>query len=80
MHAQLHIVLLEVLGERSRSRYLTENPGVTLDEAQIVVTALAGLRGEEPRIALLASVAAAHARLLTDVEKAIRQELGARAA
>jgi hypothetical protein len=48
---------------------------VTLEETQLVVSALGGLRSEEPRQALLTLVAVAHSRQLRDVEDAVKRAL-----
>jgi hypothetical protein len=47
---------------RWAARYFTEVSGVDIDEAQLLVTALGGLRAADPRASLLALVALCHCR------------------
>jgi hypothetical protein len=66
---------------RWAARYLTEVPGVELAEAQLLLTALGGLRAEDPRAALLTLVALCHGRReLEQLERVFRRALAPAAA
>jgi hypothetical protein len=54
---------------------MTEVPGVDIGEAQLLVTALGGLRSEDRRASLLALVALSRQHRLKDVEAAFRRAL-----
>jgi hypothetical protein len=63
------------------ARYFNEVPGVDIDEAQLLVTALGGLRAEDPRAALLTLVALCHGRgELEQLERVFRDALRGRPA
>jgi hypothetical protein len=58
------------------ARYFTEVSGVDIDEAQLLVTALGGLRAADARASLLALVAISHRRReLEQLERVFRSAL-----
>jgi hypothetical protein len=62
-----------------RRRYLAEVGRVDIDEAQLLVTALGGLRASDPRASLLALVAICRRRReLEQLERVFRRALAAR--
>jgi hypothetical protein len=60
---------------RWAARYLNEVPGVDIDEAQLLVTALGGLRASNPRASLLALVALCHGPGREPIEDVFRRAL-----
>jgi hypothetical protein len=64
---------------RWAARYFNEVPGVDIDEAQLLLTALGGLRVADPRALLLALVALCHRRReLEQLERVFRRALQSR--
>jgi hypothetical protein len=60
---------------RWAARYITEVQRVDVDEAALLVTALSGLRREDPRASVLTLVAICHGRGLEQVEAAFNRGL-----
>jgi hypothetical protein len=61
---------------RRAARYALEQANVTLDEAQLVLTGLAGLRQPDRKAPALALIAVFSARKRPDLERPFRRLLG----
>jgi hypothetical protein len=73
--AEQHGPSFERWAGRWAARYALEEDGVTLDEAQLVLAGLAGLRQADNRAAALALIAVFSARNRPDLERPFRRLL-----
>jgi hypothetical protein len=67
--------VFDLWASRWAARYALEVPGVALEEAQLVLAALAGLRQHDRRTATLALIAIFKVRRRPDLERAFRRLL-----
>jgi hypothetical protein len=75
MAVEQHGPSFERWAGRWAARYALEETNVTLDEAQLVLAALAGLRQPDRRVAALALIGVFKARRRSDLERPFRRLL-----